>query len=96
MRRTAVFDSDYPGRLASITKPPPELYYRGEIGAVNQRHNIAVIGSRRVSDRGIEAAYRIGCELGSMGINAVNGLALGCDTHALIGALAAGDRKSVV
>ena len=90
MRRTAVFDSDYPGRLASITKPPPELYYRGEIGAVNQRHNIAVIGSRRVSDRGIEAAYRIGCELGSMGINAVNGLALGCDTHALIGALAAG------
>ena len=63
MRRTAVFDSDYPGRLASIAKPPPELYYRGEIGAVNQRHNVAVIGSRRVSDRGIEAAYRIGCEL---------------------------------
>lgn len=90
MSRTELSDSDYPNRLASIAGPPSALYYRGGIAVINQRRNIAVIGSRRVSDRGIAAAYWIGCALGSRGINVVNGLALGCDTHALRGALAAG------
>ena len=49
-----------------------------------------MIGSRRVSGQGVEAAYQIGYAFGSRGINVVNGLALGCDAHALRGALAAG------
>ncbi len=90
MRRTELFWDDYPDRLASIFRPPSELYYRGGIDVIDQRRSVAVIGSRRASDRGIAAAYRIGCELGRRGISVVNGLALGCDTHALRGALAAG------
>lgn len=81
---------NYPRLLSSIAKAPFKLYYTGDVGIINQRRNIAVIGSRRVSARGMEAAYRIGYELGLRGINVVNGLALGCDTHALRGALAAG------
>lgn len=90
MKRTKLSDDDYPRHLASVAKPPLELYYRGVIETVSQKYNIAVIGSRRVSERGTEAAYWIGYELGRRGINVVNGLALGCDTHALRGALAAG------
>jgi len=89
INRIEIFNRNYPRRLTSILKPPFELYYRGEINSINQNRNIAVIGSRCVSGRGIEAAYRIGYELGRRGINVVNGLALGCDTHALRGALAA-------
>lgn len=89
MKRTGLSEGDYPWRLASVARPPSELYYRGAIDIVSQKYNIAVIGSRRVSESGMEAAYRIGYELGSRGINVVNGLALGCDTHALRGALAA-------
>lgn len=82
-------DENYPNRLLSIAKPPFELCYRGDIKRINQNRNIAVIGSRRVSVRGIETAYQMGYELGRRGINVVNGLALGCDTHALRGSLAA-------
>ncbi|MDE6053529.1 MAG: DNA-protecting protein DprA [Lachnospiraceae bacterium] len=90
MGRTEIYDSDYPERLLSISKPPFELYYKGNNDIINQNRNIAVIGSRQVSGQGMEAAFRIGYELGRREINVVNGLALGCDTHALRGALAAG------
>lgn len=87
--RIELSDGIYPNRLAAISDPPFELYYKGDIGMVNQNRNIAVVGSRRVSEQGMEAAYQIGYELGRRDVNVVNGLALGCDTQALRGALAA-------
>lgn len=90
MGRTRIFDNNYPERLLSISKPPIELYYRGNIDIINLNRNIAVIGSRHVSGQGMEAAFRIGYALGRREINVANGLALGCDTYALRGALAAG------
>lgn len=90
IRWTEIEKEEYPKRLASITKAPDYLYYRGNIQSINQRKNIAVIGSRHVSEKGIKMAYQTGYVLGKKGINVVNGLALGCDTHALYGALAAG------
>lgn len=89
MGRTEIFSNIYPKRLLAISRPPFELYYRGKIDVINQSRNIAVIGSRHVSEQGVEAAYQIGYELGSRGINVVNGLALGSDAHAFRGALAA-------
>lgn len=80
----------YPRRLHSIAGAPDCLYYRGNIECINQNYSIAVIGSRRVSEYGRTLAYQIGYALGRRGINVVNGLALGCDTYALCGALAAG------
>lgn len=90
MGQTEICSSNYPNRLTAISNPPLALYYRGDISMINQNRNIAVIGSRRMSEQGAECAFRIGYELGRRGINAVNGLALGCDTRALQGALAAG------
>lgn len=83
---------EYPRRLCSIARAPDCLYYIGDIGILNQNHSIAVIGSRRVSQNGMMLAYQVGYALGRRGINVVNGLALGCDTHALRGALAAGGK----
>lgn len=89
IRWTKIEKEEYPQRLGSITRAPACLHYRGNIQAINQRKNIAVIGSRHISEKGIKMAYQIGYILGKKGINVVNGLALGCDTHALQGALAA-------
>lgn len=87
---TEIEKEEYPKRLASITKAPAYLYYQGNIPVINQRKNIAVIGSRHASEKGIKIAYQIGYALGKKGINVMNGLALGCDTHVLHGALDAG------
>jgi DNA processing protein len=53
---------------------------------------MAVIGSRHVSDNGIKQAFKIGFKLAKMDINVVNGLAIGCDTYALKGALSVGGK----
>ncbi|MDE7478121.1 MAG: DNA-protecting protein DprA, partial [Lachnospiraceae bacterium] len=53
---TEILNDIYPKRLSSILRPPLRLYYRGAIGILNQNCNIAVIGSRNVSERGIEYA----------------------------------------
>lgn len=91
--KTTTMTADiYPERLLSIPRAPSGLYFKGDIGIINQNMNIAVIGSRRVSEIGGELAYRAGYALGKMGVNVVNGLALGCDTYALRGALDAGGR----
>ena len=80
----------YPKRLREIPSAPGTLYYKGNIDIINRRTNIAVIGSRHVSDSGASFAFQVGHALGKCGINVVNGLALGCDTYALQGALSVG------
>ncbi len=90
IKRTEMKKKEYPQRLGSITRAPTYLYYRGNIEIINQKQNIAVIGSRHISEKGMKIAYQIGYMLGERGINVVNGLALGCDTHVLHGVLAAG------
>lgn len=85
-----ISEDRYPKRLREIPSAPETLYYKGNIDIINRRTNIAVIGSRRVSDSGASFAYQVGYALGKRGIDVVNGLALGCDTCALQGALSAG------
>ena len=96
IRHTEIEDDNYPQRLLSIAGAPKHLYYRGDISLISQSCSIAVIGSRRVSEQGMKIAYKTGYELGRRGIHVVNGLALGCDTHALRGALAAGGKCTAV
>lgn len=85
-------DTGYPSDLKKLKDCPPILYYKGNIEILNQRKNIAVIGSRKVSENGGKLAYNAGRIIGERGFNLVNGLALGCDTEALKGALAAGGK----
>lgn len=88
--------TDYPDNLKKIKDYPSILYYKGNIEILNQEKNIAVIGSRKISETGRKLAYNAGNIIAQKGINLINGLALGCDTEALKGALAAGGKCVVI
>lgn len=89
-------DPAYPEPLRHIHGPPPLLFVRGQ-SALLQRRCIAIIGSRRVSRDGLDHARRFAGELAQQGFCVVSGLALGADTAAHQGALAAdGDTIAVL
>lgn len=82
------YDTYYPRQLFRIERSPEILYFRGDFSIVHDK-SVAVIGSRQASHSAIQIAYQTGYKLAKEGICVVNGLALGCDTHALRGALSA-------
>lgn len=85
-------DIHYPGGMKNLSGMPSILYYRGNISIINQNKNIAVVGSRKSSPEGTNLAYTAGRIAAEEGLNLVNGLALGCDTEALRGALSMGGK----
>jgi DNA processing protein len=70
-------DAGYPAALAQIPAPPPLLYVRGQISAVDD-WSVAVVGTRSPSTYGREATRRIVGELAAAGVTIVSGLALSC------------------
>ncbi len=70
----------YPPGLENIYVPPPVLFCRG--GHAIDGFNIAVVGSRRCTRYGRDAASYISKSLSEMGITVVSGLALGIDSTA--------------
>lgn len=85
-------DQAYPDLLRSISGCPSVLYYKGHIEFLNHYRCVAVVGSRNCSEKGRKLAYTAGMQLGQRGISVVNGLAIGCDTEALKGALKGGSQ----
>ncbi len=79
---------EYPPLLKTIYDPPPVLYLKGQL-LKTEPGVVAVVGSRRSSDYGRQAAARISEELAQAGIAVVSGLARGIDTFAHKGALKA-------
>lgn len=82
-------DSCYPAVLAMIPDPPPMLFVRGDASLLT-RPQIAVVGARRASRRGLADATWIASELTRVGLLVTSGLALGVDAAAHEAALAAG------
>jgi DNA processing protein len=80
---------EYPGNLRSICDPPLILYYCG-VRPDELRPAVAMVGSRRASRYGKRVAVAIAGELAAAGATVVSGLAVGVDTAAHEGALAAG------
>ena len=85
----AIGDSDYPELLGQISRPPSELFVRGETGLL-QMPALAIVGSRNPTQAGARNAFEFARHLGSMGFCIVSGLAEGIDTAAHRGALDAG------
>lgn len=79
----------YPQGFREITNSPGTIHAVGNLSMVNRSKNIAVVGSRKVSEKGIELARMAGRVIAEEGYHLVNGLALGCDTEAIKGALQA-------
>ena len=71
-------DSSYPPRLKEISDPPPILYLKGNLLPEDER-SVAVVGTRRATAYGREAAHTLTRDLASSGVTIVSGLARGID-----------------
>lgn len=94
IRTTWLGRPDYPTRLAADPLPPPVLFWRGELTAL-QRRCVAVVGTRRCTPAGSRLAWELGRDLAAAGVCVVSGLALGIDGHAHLGACAGGPGGTV-
>lgn len=79
---------EYPKILKEISDAPKQFYARGKLPE-NHSLNFAIVGTRAASEYGKMLAFKIAKELAELGFNIVSGLALGIDTQAHLGALAA-------
>jgi DNA processing protein len=87
-RMITLADPDYPELLRHIPMPPPVLYLRGTLDP-QDRNLISIVGCRRASAYGREAAREFGRALAEVGFAVVSGLARGIDAQAHAGALEA-------
>lgn len=79
---------DYPDKLKQISDFPHILFYKGKLPQ-NDIPSVAVIGTRRCSSYGQKIAWDIGNELSKMNVQVISGMAIGIDTYAHKGAMAA-------
>ena len=79
---------DYPKRLRDAKHPVELLYYQGS-WELTETRCIAVVGTRKPSDDGVERAARLARELVKRGFTVVSGLASGIDTAAHTAAITA-------
>lgn len=80
-------DEDYPSLLREIHDPPIALYVRGDLAKAYAQPCLAIVGSRRCSTYGVNAAQMLARDLAANGITIVSGLARGIDAAAHRGAL---------
>ncbi len=83
-------DSAYPSRLRNIYAPPPVLYVKGRLPAVDDNAVIAVVGTRKATPYGLKMARTIAGEIVRCGGIVISGLTYGIDAAAAEGALNAG------
>ena len=88
-------DSDYPSRLKEIYDYPPVLYLRGSL-LPQDEWCLAVVGTRRATVYGRQAAEEIVADLVRNKITIVSGLAKGIDSTAHQSALEAGGRTIAI
>lgn len=84
----------YPTRLLQLADAPAVLFMVGDAARlllpVARGPLVAIVGTRRPSDYGLEMARELGRGLGAAGVVVVSGLALGIDAAGHAGCLAGG------
>jgi len=73
-----IVDPEYSPLLKEIVDPPFALFYRGDLSLL-QKPLVAMVGSRRASAYGTNAAAHLARQLVSAGVAIVSGLARGID-----------------
>lgn len=89
-------DGVYPALLREVFDPPITLYVKGAWAECLEQPCVAVVGSRRCSTYGQNAAGMLARDLAKRGATIVSGLARGIDAAAHRGALEAGGRTVAV
>ena len=88
-------DPLFPPLLKEISDPPPILYVLGSPQLLSTP-GIAMVGARAASSYGLQMAERLAMELARHDLVITSGFALGIDTAAHRGALAAGGKTIAV
>lgn len=88
-------DPDYPALLSETAGAPPVLFVQGDPRLL-QQPQLAIIGSRHSSPAGEQLAHDFAKTLAASGCCITSGLALGIDSAAHHGALAASGRTLAV
>lgn len=92
----SVGKESYPESLRQISWVPERLYYEGDINLINNPKNIAVVGTRRMSEYGQQVTAKFSKELVGVGWVIVSGLARGVDRVAHETCLASGGKTIAV
>lgn len=74
-------DAEYPPQLSRIPDPPVVLYATGDLAALRATAMVGMVGTRRPSAYGVDAAARFGGEFARGGAVIVSGLADGLDAE---------------
>ena len=85
----------YPLRFEGLSDVPMGLYYIGSLPDDNAP-SVAVVGARSCSSYGRKTAFALGKFLAENGVQVVSGMAMGIDSSAQEGALAAGGKTFAV
>ncbi len=84
----------FPSALVDLRDSPIILFMRGSLKSEDS-YAAAIVGARSPSREGMERAARLARELAERGLTIVSGLALGIDSAAHRGALAAEEGRTV-
>ena len=87
-------DKNFPKELLQTPWPPKGIYIKGEMES--EAPKVAIVGTRRATSYGKDIAFKIAETLAQEGVIIVSGLALGIDSAAHEGALAAGGKTWAV
>ncbi len=76
-----IFDENFPRKLYASSDPVLYLYYKGNVELLNV-DSLAIIGTRKPSDKSLARAFEAGRMFAKKNIPIVSGLALGVDSEA--------------
>ncbi|MDR1927249.1 MAG: DNA-processing protein DprA [Oscillospiraceae bacterium] len=89
-------DAAYPAKLRELMNYPLALYVMGSLDCLQRHLGIAMVGTRRARRLSVDIAARLSASLVRAGCVIVSGGALGVDSAAHRGALAAGGQTIAV
>lgn len=89
-------DEAYPELLREISDPPLVLYVRGTLPDFTDRLSISIVGTRKCTQYGKQAAWHFAGNLAQRGAIIVSGMALGIDGTANRAAIEAGGETVAV
>ena len=90
-----IWDKDYPDLLKKIYDPPALLYVLGDFRP-EDKHAVAIVGTRHATPYGKQTAEGLSRDLARLGITVTSGLARGIDTVAHYATLQTGGRTMAV